>query len=199
MPNPVTLPARSLGVPHPHQWTCEEFHRLGDLGFFEGHRVMLINGEILDMLRVTPPHAVAISLVTEALRAAFGGNVWVRVQMPLILGRTTDPEPGVAVVAGSPRSHTAHPTTALLVVEVSESTLAYDRTDKASLYASAQLADYWIVDLVNRRLIVFRDPKPDASQPFGHGYATVTTHAPGASVTPLASSGSVVKIDDLLP
>ena len=80
---------------------------------------------------------------------------------------------------GGPRDYTAHPTTALLIVEVSEATLSYDRRRKGSLYARAGIADYWIVNLNRSQLEVYRQPKPDPSRRYGWGYSSVQTFGPG--------------------
>src|SRR5262245_8837564 len=99
-PRPVPLtPWR----PQPKRWTCKEFHQLGDMGWFEGKRAILINGEILEMPGPKPPHATATTLVDAVLRAVFGApQYFVRPQMPLVFGLSTDPEPDIAVIAGSP-------------------------------------------------------------------------------------------------
>jgi Uma2 family endonuclease len=121
-------------------------------------------------------------------------------QGPLDLGPYSEPEPDVAVVPG-PRARyaTQHPRTAVLVVEVSDTTLAYDRTHKASLYAAAGIEDYWIINLVDGQVEVRRDPVPDPIQPHGHTYATLTVLRPPASVAPLAAPGAGLAIADLLP
>jgi Uma2 family endonuclease len=86
-----------------------------------------------------------------------------------------------------------------LVVEVSDKSVEYDRTRKASLYARAGIADYWIVNLVNNQLEVRRDAQPDPSQHYGHGYASLTTLVPPAVVNPLAAPQVSLAIADLLP
>src|SRR5215468_2541755 len=101
-------------------WTVDQFHYLGDLGVFEGRRAMLIDGVIVEEGPMNPPHRIALELTTEVIRGVFGAGWRVCVQMPLVLGQTTDPEPDIAVVVGSPRGNAAHPTTAALVIEVSD-------------------------------------------------------------------------------
>ena len=196
-PRPVPLtPWR----PQPKKWTCKEFHQLGDMGWFEGKRAILINGEILEMPRPDPPHATTTSLVVAALRAVFVTGHFVRGQMPLVLGQSTDPEPDASVIVGSIRDFAkAHPTTAALVLEISDSTLAFDLGEKMSLYAAGGIADYWVVDLNNRQLIVHRSPIRDPNQLHGWAYADVTTHTPGATVSPLAAPTATVAVADLLP
>jgi Uma2 family endonuclease len=83
------------------------------------------------------------------------------------------------------------------VIEISETSLALDRTHKGSLYARAGLPDYWIVNLPERRLEVYRDPEPDSTAPFGWRYPSVTVLEPGASVSPLSRPDRRIQISDL--
>src|SRR5262249_8990442 len=158
-----------------------------------------IEGEILVMSPQGGPHVVALGLAEAALDAAFGTGFWARTRVPLLLGLATDPEPDVAVVPGGPRDYLDHPTTALLVVEVSDTTLAYDRGDKACLYAAAGIADYWVVDLAHRQLIVLRDPRPDPARTHGTVYSSIQSLASGNSVSPLAAPHASIAVADLLP
>src|SRR5262249_7199715 len=144
-----------LPAPRLRRWTKEEYHAMGALGWFEDQHVELLDGEIVEMPNPNPPHCISTDNVAEALRAIFTReNFWVRMQMPLDLVFDSDPQPAVAVVAGSKATHTEHPTTALLVVEVSDSTLTIDRGRKASLYARAGIADYWVVNLFDQQVEV---------------------------------------------
>jgi Uma2 family endonuclease len=152
------LPA-APGSPRPKRWTCAEFHRAGDIGLFEGERAMLIDGVIVEQGPMNPPHAITLGLVEEAIRTALGTGWWLRNQSPLILGLSTDPVPDLAVVPGRPRDYTGHPTTADLVVEVADTSLDFDTSDKKLLYASAGIRDYWVVDVNGRRLLVYRNPQ----------------------------------------
>jgi Uma2 family endonuclease len=111
------------------RWTREDNDRMIDAGIFApGERVELLDGEIIDISPQKSGHTTAVRLTEEALRAVFGAGFEVRTQMPLALDSYSEPEPDVAVVPGSPRDYRdAHPSSALLVVEVTDSTLAYDR------------------------------------------------------------------------
>src|SRR5436190_13553368 len=164
----ATVPLLSFASPQPVRWTCVEFLRLGDMGVFEGRRALLVDGVILEQGPMNPPHAITLELVEVAVRAGFGAGWRVRVQMPLILGQHTDPEPDLAVVPGSPRDSAAHPTTADLIVEVSDSSLRYDTIEKRGLYAAAGIREYWVVDVNGRQLLVHRDPHASPGQPHGH-------------------------------
>src|SRR5438270_5095976 len=146
-------------VPRPVRWTCAEFHRFGDLGVFEGRRAMLIDGVILEEGPMSPPHAKTLCLVEVALRTAFGSGWRIRSQSPLVLGQDLDPEPDFAVMAGTPRDSSGHPTTADLVVEVADSSLDFDTNEKRLLYARACIREYWVVDVNGRLLHVYRYPQ----------------------------------------
>jgi Uma2 family endonuclease len=178
------------------RWTREQYYRLGELGFFNGRRVELIRGEIVEMSPINWPHVVGIRKTADVLRMVFAGIAWVSEQAPLA-GDDSDPQPDVAVIPGRVEDYTDHPTTALLIVEVSDTTLNYDITTKAELYATANIADYWVLDVDGRRLLVFRDraPVPDA----GAAYRTQLTLGPTDTVAPLAAPGSPVRVADLLP
>ena len=123
-----------------------------------------------------------------------------RGQGPLALDDESEPEPDVAVVPGSFRDYLAgHPSRPVLVVEVSESSLNLDRRHKGSLYARAGLADYWIVNLANRVLEVYREPAADAAASFGWRYSSAEVLGREASVSPLALPDGRIDVADLLP
>jgi Uma2 family endonuclease len=184
----------------PRQWTADELYRLHDLGFFQGRRVELIGGEILEMASQKNLHAAAITLTDHALGAAFGPGYWIRVQASLDLSPLSVPDPDLAVVAGSPKAPAVqNPTSALLIVEASDTTLSCDRGPKASLYAASGIADSWIVNLVQRQLEVRRNPIADPNEPFGWKYADVTIFHPGDVVSPLGAPQAKIAIDDVLP
>jgi Uma2 family endonuclease len=179
----------------------EEYIRLSDEGYFQDRRVQLIGGEIVEMPAQKNKHALGITLVGDALKLVFGPNFWVRCQASLDLGPLSVPDPDLAVIAGAPRSHnpTAIPTTALLVGEISETTLAFDQTRKASLYAAAGIQDYWVLNLIDDQLEVYRNPQPDPTQAFGSSFANVVILGSADYVTPLALPSARIPVVDLLP
>jgi Uma2 family endonuclease len=187
--------------PKRRRWTSKEFYPLLDLGFFLDQRVELIEGEILVMSAQKNLHPLSIKLTEDSLNVAFGVGYWVRVQMSLDLTPFSVPDPDLAVVEGSPRDHNTpdNPTSALLIAEVSETTLRYDRGRKASLYARVNIADYWIVNLVQRQLEVYRNPVPDGNQAYGFGYADVMVLGPNDYVSPLAAPQARIAVADFLP
>lgn len=182
------------------RWTAKEYLRLTKLGFFDDTRVELIGGEISEMSPQLNPHVLAVELTVEALRAAFGDEFWVRSEATLNLSPLSMPDPDVSVLAGNRRTHgREYPTTALLVVEVSDATLDRDRKRKGSLYAAAGITDYWIVNLIDQQLEIYRDPQPDQTTRFRHSYSQKRTLKPGEQVSPLALSQAVIKVEDLFP
>ena len=184
----------------PLRWTVAEFHRAGAAGLFGGRRPVLLRGILWEQGEMNPPHADAILVGTEALRAAFGPNWTIRPQLPLVLSQDTDPLPDFAVVPGGVRANLGgHPTTAALVVEVSDTTFDTDVTEKAELYATAGIADYWVVDVNARKLLVFRDPAPLPAGLGATAYRTRLTFADTDAVSPLAVPTATVRVADLLP
>ncbi|MCC9000215.1 MAG: Uma2 family endonuclease [Candidatus Contendobacter sp.] len=177
-----------------HRWTRQQYEDMVLQDIFQpGERVELIDGVIVDMAPQKSFHAVATRLVEEALRSVFATGHDVRVQMPLALDDTSEPEPDVAVVPGKTRDYTkAHPTTAVLVVEVADATLRLDRKTKQAVYARNGIVEYWIVNLKNNTLEVYREPQADH-------YRFQAILQSGDTVQPLASPGHAIAITDLLP
>jgi Uma2 family endonuclease len=190
---------RSRGV-RTRRWSKREYYQMGELGFFQGQRVELIEGQIMVLSPQNAQHAGMIDLVSEILRNVFGPSYRVRAQLPLDLGQTTEPEPDLAVVLGIGRQFLGtHPTGAVLIVEISDTTVSYDRRRKGSLYARAGILDYWIINLRRRQVEVYRSPVPDPSRPYGHRYSARTDLMPPAAVSPLALPGASILVADLLP
>jgi Uma2 family endonuclease len=187
--------------PQKKRWTTDEYYELADLGWFRDQRVELIDGEIIEMPPQKDTHFMAIGLTAEALAKAFGDGYWVRIQGPLHLGESSEPEPDVAVVKGTIRDYAGagHPTAALLVVEVSDTTLRYARGDKASFYAAHGIADYWVVNLRERRLEVYRDPIADTKQRFGYRFENIVHYSQAETAALLAAPAAAVVVADLLP
>jgi Uma2 family endonuclease len=183
-------------TPRLMRWTRQEYHTMGDLGLFNGRRVELIHGEIFEMSPKGWPHVVGCRKAAEELEKAFAGIAWVARQEPLATV-DSEPEPDVSVHTGRFEDYTAHPTDALLIVEVADSSLDHDTTTKAELYATAGIADYWVLDVVNSRLLIFRDPVPAASG--GTSYRSTLTLGPAESIAPLAVPGYSIRVADLLP
>jgi Uma2 family endonuclease len=182
-------------------WTRLEYERLVDLGAFRpGEHLELVAGALLVREPEGGPHATAVGLVEDALREAFGRGFIVRAQNPIALDDDSEPEPDVAVVPGQRRDYTrAHPAHPVLVVEVADTSLPLDRAQKASLYARAGIADYWIVNLVDGVLEVHRDPVAAAEAPYGWRYRSILTLRAGTTVAPLAAPDAAIPVASLLP
>jgi Uma2 family endonuclease len=161
--------------------------------------VELIEGVIVEKEQAKPKHAASQELTRRLLASAFGPGHWVRLLAPLHLGRRSLLFPDLAVVPGEPRANLAIPTTADLVVEISDSTLGFDRCFKGSIYARAGIADFWIVNLVRGQLEVYRKPLPAPTCRYGFGYSAMAVFGPNDFATPLAASTSKIKVSDLLP
>ena len=203
--SPRTRPAVSgetgLTLSQRWLWTVDEFQRAYDLGAFGfEHHLELIEGEIIRKMGQNGPHTWAVRTMEEALRVIFAEGCDVRVQFPLIFGPRSKPEPDVAVVVGSMNDYKHdQPTTAILVVEVSDATLAMDRTTKAALYARAGIPEYWIINLPDGVLEVHRQPAPMTGQPLGHGYRSLVRLTPGDTLAPLARPNATLAVSALLP
>jgi Uma2 family endonuclease len=183
------------------RFTRAEYERLIDLGVFQpGEDIELIGGELMVAEPQGAPHYTAIRKTAKALEAAFGPGWEVRTEGPIGLDDESEPEPDVAVVPGAPDDYArAHPSRPALTVEVAESSLALDRQRKGSLYARAGLPDYWVLNLVDRVLEVYREPAPDSAAPFGWRYGRSEVFEASAWVTPLAAPGSSIPVSQLLP
>jgi Uma2 family endonuclease len=183
------------------RFTRPEYERLAELCFFlPGERLELIDGFLIVREPQNSPHATAVRLVVRALRAVFRSGWLVDSQMPVALDEYSQPEPDVAVVRGDIRDYRhGHPTRAELIVEVAESRLAFDREYKASLYARAGIADYWVLNLVDRVLEVHREPESSEIAPYGFRYRAITPLATPATVSPLAAPTATIPVADLLP
>jgi Uma2 family endonuclease len=171
---------------------------MADAGLFRGQRVELVGGEIVEMAAQKDPHVIGVSLASKAIASAFGVGFWVRTQAPLNLGKKDDPEPDVAVVPGSERDYigSENRADALLVVEVSDTTLAYDRGRKARRYARSGIGDYWIVNILDQQLEGYRDPIRRGIQ-FQFGSVAILRR--GQTIAPLGAPRSRVRVVDLLP
>jgi len=187
------------GRPLPKRWTRAEYYAAAEAGAFRDQRVELIEGQVLMMSPQSPDHTKGVELVRRALESTFGKDYWLRTQSPMRHSDDTEAEPGVLVIEGDPRDIDEHPTSGLLAVEVSKSTVRFDRGEKANLYAAAGNQEYWVVNLVDRQLEVFREPTADSSARFGHRYAKSFVRKAKQTIAPLAKPDGEIRVADLLP
>jgi len=184
-----------------HRWTRHEYERLIDHGLVdEDDPIELLDGLLLVKEPQLSPHRTAVLLVAKALERAFGEGWFVQTRSPISLDDRSQPEPDVCVVCGSPRDYVdTHPARPALVVEVAQSGLAIARGRKATAYARGRIADYWIVNLIDRVLEVHREPaRPGPARP-RWGYAAIDTLDADAAIAPLAASSAAIRVADLLP
>lgn len=203
MPQPQTFSASvaskfALGPtasaePRPKRWSRREYESLVETGVFEGQRLQLIHGEVLEMSPQGADHAAAVGLATRALLRIFGEGYWIRDQLPLRADETSLPEPDLAIVEGEPRDYREqHPARAVLIVEIASTSLDFDRKIKAPLYAQMGVEDFWIVNLVDRCVEVYR-------QPSANGYEQCEVFGADREIVPAAASKAAVRVADLLP
>jgi Uma2 family endonuclease len=183
-----------LRVPQVHHWTRSEYERMTEVGLFAPDaRLELLDGAIIDMSPQGPLHVTATQLVAEALRQRLPTGYLVRVQAPIALDHRSEPEPDICVVPGAPRDYAkSHPTRALLVIEVSDSTLEYDRTAKAAAYARNGIPEYWILNVRDRVLEVLTRPGPG-------GYASKTMVPAQGHISSEALPILALAVAELLP
>jgi Uma2 family endonuclease len=163
-----------------YKFTPEAFHQLGALGFFDDcQRYELIEGDIYAMPPIGPEHSVCVEVSSRLFhRQEKRGQFHACVQNPLRLG-DSELVPDIAIVAGNPEDYRAqHPTSALLVIEIADTTLEFDRTHRLPLYARAGIAEFWIVNLQERVLEVYREPS-------GTRYKSLRVFMPDEVVNPL--------------
>ena len=173
-----------------------EYLRLIETGVLgKEDRVELLGGVIVAMTPSDPSHATATMRATFALARAVGSRAAIRTQFSLIAGAWSVPEPDVAVVPGTLDDYEhAHPTTARLVVEVSNTSLKQDRLSKSRIYAAANIPEYWIVNLRESVVEVMRDPDPATAL-----YRDTRICTAGDALELVALPGARVAVAELLP
>lgn len=177
-----------------HRFTVAEYHRMGETGMLAPDaRVELIEGEIIDIPPIGSPHAGTVGLLGKRLERAAGDHGLVFVQNPIFIEMYNEPQPDVMLLRPRPDFYrSSHPTPAdvFLIIEVADSSLAYDTQIKLPLYALHGIPEMWLADLPNRRFIVHRNP-------IRTGYQDVQTLTDLCAVSPLLLPGVTVDLSDL--
>jgi Uma2 family endonuclease len=180
-------------LPARHRLDVDDYHRMADAGILGKHdRVELIDGELIDMAPIGQGHAAIVSRLTRALVMAGDRISIVWPQNPVQLDRYSEPQPDLAILryradfyaTGEPPG----PADVLLLIEVADTSLAFDRRVKLPLYARAAIAEFWIVDVQRRVLEVHRKPA-------GDGYTETTTYRSGDQLALALAPGIVVELD----
>jgi len=177
------------------------YDQLVEAGIFGPEdRIELLDGLLVSREPQGERHATVVGLVRAALEKAFGGAYHIREEKPIALDEQSEPEPDVVVVPGRLRDYlAAHPSRPVLVVEVADTSLALDRLRKGGLYARAGIADYWVVNLIDEVLEVYREPVRAPSGRGGWKYDSVRLLRRNAIVTPLAAPRARIRVATLLP
>ena len=185
--------------PHVKRWTKREYNELVERGAFQGQHVYLFRGELVEMSPQYHAHAFAVTRLTKALVVAFAadGSHEVRIQLPFETPGESMPEPDALICTAAQNLRRPHPNQAILVVEVSDSSLTNDR-QKALEYAAAQVPEYWVVDLNARQVEVYRDPIKDPTTLLGYRYAPPMIVPAGESLTPLSKPEAKIAVAQLL-
>ena len=187
--------------PRARLWTREEYYRAAETGIFHPEeRLELVRGEVFRMSPQQKPHVGGVYRSTHVFEAMVeqmtdGVLRYVRSQAPVVLRNDTEPEPDVVVALGKSEDYELRDclsTDVLLLIEVSDATLSYDRNRKAQIYAENGITDYWVLNLRARELEVRRDPQNGV-------YQTKTIYKEAETVAPLFAPQNAVLVSDLLP
>jgi len=187
-----------------HRWTVKEFFRAVESGLFDHpERLELIDGEVIErMTAQSDPHFVHVRVAAKVAEAAFGPDCDVRQQGPFRLSESDYTEPDILVVQGALLDYLGRGPTAAdvkLLIEISDTTLRLDRGKKAAIYARGGIRDYWILNLKERCLEVYRDPAPLSGSRYGFGYRSRVRYTEEASLSPLDAPQTQIRVADLLP
>jgi Uma2 family endonuclease len=176
------------------KWTLDDYHRMIEAGILDGRCVELLNGEIIDMSPEGEPHASASVEAGEYLMRLLGDRAQVRPAKPITLPAvSSEPEPDLAIVARLGREYRQHhpyPENIFWVIEYANTSLSRDLDEKKLLYAKAGIQEYWVVNLKDMTVAVFRHPVDGTclfEQMFSRG-----------TITPLAFPDIMVSVNHLL-
>jgi Uma2 family endonuclease len=194
LPSPVA--EDTILATHFKYWTVKEYHHMSELGILDSsERTELITGKIVLMTAKGTPHVIALQLIASSLQAQLNNIALIRTQDPIELDDFSEPEPDLAIVKGKILDYADRhpgPSDVLLVVEIADSTLKKDCEVKDKLYARSNIADYWVIDVKNRQVHIFRTPTPT-------GYASHLILSDSQTVSPLAFPEIVLLIASILP
>ena len=178
------------------KWTVKEYHKLGEIGIFNPEeRVELIEGNIIKISAKGTVHASATRRTASLLHNLLGNQAAVYNKSPIALDDNSEPEPDIAVVSIDPFDYATHhptPSEVYLIIEVADSSLTFDREIKAKAYARSGIANYWVLNVGDRQLHVFREPTEN-------GYQSEVILGETASISPLEFPAFNIEIHAILP
>ncbi len=177
------------------RFTVAEYHRMAEVGILtEKDRVELIDGEIVEMTPIGPRHASVVKRLTALLTSRLGARTIVSVQDPVQLSKESEPQPDVVLLRPSSDFYAEghpEPVDTLLLIEVADTSLPYDRGVKLPRYAAAGVPEVWIVDLADEAVEVYRAPAPE-------DYRQTVRIPRGGSLSPAAFPDLTLEIDEIL-
>ena len=179
-------------------WTRAECDLLASLEPFQSQNLELIEGELINRMGKGTLHSSVVAMLVALLGRIFGPSSVMpepSIDVSQEDNPTSEPEPDVLVIAGEALSYAYRrpgPADIRLLVEVADTSLAFDRTVKAGLYARAGIADYWVVDVMGRKVHVHREPVAGR-------YGSVMTYAVGEEITPLAAPEGRLRVESAFP
>jgi Uma2 family endonuclease len=177
-------------------WTVADYHRMAETGILdEDERVELLEGKIIWMSAKGTAHRSAVGRTDYLLKNRLANRAWVSTQDPIQLNQRSEPEPDVAVVQIDPLDYADHhptPSEVYLIIEVADSSLKFDCETKAKAYAQAGIADYWVLDVVDRQLYVFREPNEE-------GYQSKVILGENGRISPLQFADLQIVVLEMLP
>ena len=186
------LDARLLAPDKQRGILRREYERMVEIGMFEDDKLELLEGCLVTMSPQGTYHATALRRLAQFLLAAVNNQqAEVQVQSPLALSNNSEPEPDIAIVPAGNYWHT-HPNTALIAIEIAESSITKDRSIKACIYAQANIPEYWIVNLTDGVFEVF-------TQPAGNTYSEKQTYRRNEEFDAAVVSGIRIRVNDFLP
>jgi Uma2 family endonuclease len=174
------------------KFSVKDYHKIVESGILHNQQVELINGLILEMSPEGTEHTFIGETFADYLRRLTQGSAWIREARPITLS-TSEPEPDIAVVSlphSTYRSHHPYPEDIYLLIEISYSTLGFDTSEKRDIYAIAKIQDYWVVDVKNKQLIIYRSPLDGI-------YQNEIKLSLKETVSPLAFPDIKIKIDQI--
>ncbi len=193
---PQPAPMLTIEPTRIKRWSVDEYHRMSELGLLDAHkRTELLAGYITIMAPKGTPHVTSLHLLANVVRDQLSHTALVRTQDPIRLDNFSEPEPDLAIVQGGILDYSEQhprPDQVYLVVEVADSTLKQDCEVKDKLYAQAGITDYWVLDLPNRQVHIFRDPMPD-----GYKYHLILKEP--NQISPLAFPEMAIALSSILP